>query len=386
MSYRSTIGNTLKSFESAFVTYNNIYISRSAILHNFDHFAAAPHVDHVIPVLKANAYGHGLEQVATILQDRSMPYIAVDSYFEALRIRKVSKQPVLVMGAIDPVNFANMRLNGYAFVVHDTATIRALAATRKKIKLHIEIETGMNRHGVPIDRLEDFLKLLRQFPSLQVEGIMSHLADADNPKSDEFVKTQVARFDTAVEAVQRYGFDPTYIHIAQSAGSTKVHSKTANTLRPGISLYGISPLADNDKQSGTLSDLKPALTLTSTIAKVVELAPGDTVSYNRTFITNKPTRIGVLPLGYYEGVPRSLSNKGVVKYGNGYLPIVGRVCMNHTMIDLTDTHAKLGDVVTIISDNRGHQNTVSSICRTHNLFNYELLVHLNENIRRTISA
>ncbi len=384
MSYRSIINARLKTFEKEFTTYNNIYISRSAVLHNFDIFTELSPGGHVIPVLKANAYGHGLEQIASILQERTMPYLAVDGYFEAQRIREISKQPILVMGAIHPDNFAKMNLKSYAFVVHDEQTLVALAAAGKTVLVHVEIDTGMSRHGVRPADLINFLQLLKRYPQIIVEGVMTHVADADNPLSTAHMAGQVAKFDDAVEVVRSQGYSPKYIHIAQSAGSAKVRSKTANALRVGIAMYGISPLRMNDPYAAKLSQLQPALTLTSTVAKVLTIDAGDAVGYGCTFEAKRPSRIGVLPLGYYEGLPRQLSNVGVVEYEDQYLLIVGRVCMNHTMINLTDTNVTPGDVVTVISNRKDNQNSVDQISQRYDIFNYGLLVGLNQNIRRSI--
>lgn len=384
MSFRSSLAKKLQLFEKEFAVFNNIYISRSAILHNFDLLSQLSPGGMVIPVLKSNAYGHGLEQITTILKDRKMPYIAVDGYFESIHIHEMSKQPVLVMGSINGVNYASIKPNGNAFVLHDIESLKAMGATKKPFTVHIEIETGMGRHGVRIDELAKFLNQIKTYKKINVEGVMSHLADADNPSTAQHVIKQTQRFDQAVEMVTAAGFKPKYIHIAQSAGSAKAESKYANTLRTGIALYGISPLEATDSAANKLLSLQPALTLTSTITKVLEINEGESVGYGCTFIANKKSRIGVLPLGYYEGLPRALSNVGKVKLQNGYLPITGRVCMNHTMIDITGSNAGYGDVVTVISADPADQLSLAHICQDNNLFNYGLLVSLNQTIRRTI--
>ena len=384
MAIRTRIDVTLKKFEKPFTTFNNIMISRSAILCNFDYFQGIYPKGYVIPVLKSNAYGHGLIEVSTILKSRKFPYVAVDGFYESLAIHKVSKQPVLVMGAIHPDNFSKMDFKRLAVVVHDEAAVIALGNLKKNIKVHIELETGMNRHGISAKMLPSIVSLLTKYPSLEVEGVMTHLADADNPKSNKFNERQTKLFDEEVERVLQAGFKPKYIHIAQSAGSTKVISRYANAMRIGIALYGINPLSKQDGKYKKLDNNRPALTLTSTITKIVNLEAGDTVSYGRTFITDKPTRIGVMPLGYYEGLPRAVSNVGLVAYCNKYLPIVGRVCMNHTMVRLDDTEINVGDEVTIISPDKHSKVSVNNICDEHKLFNYGLLVGLNQNVRRRI--
>ena len=384
MSLRSKVNKHLKRLEKPFTTFNEITVSCSALLHNFDFFSSLLPSDYVIPVLKSNAYGHGIAEVATILKQRKFPYIAVDGYYESLAIHDVSKQAVLVMGAIKPDNFQNMQFKGVTFVVQDIESVEALAKTGRKVKVHIELETGMTRHGVAVKDLPDFLKLLSLYPKLELEGVMTHLADADNHNDDSYNQRQTGAFDNAVSLILEANFKPKYIHIAQSAGSTKVTSKYANALRIGIALFGVSPLERRDAAHKQLSDLEPVLGLTSTITKVLAIERGTSVSYGRTFTADKDTKIGVLPLGYYEGLPRALSNIGTVQYKDSYLPIAGRICMNHTMIDLGNSRLKVGDKVVIISDNVKSKNTVDSICSAHDLFNYGLLVGLNQNIRRRI--
>ncbi len=384
MSFRSSISNKIKSFEKKFDVYNNIYISRSAILNNFDLFTELSPGGFVIPVLKSNAYGHGLQQITEIFKARRFPYIAVDGYFEGLKIHEISKQPVLVMGAIKNSNYDDIKPRGYAFVVHDIDSVRSIGQTKKKFLVHIELETGMGRHGIRIDELNDLLNEIKKYKNIIIDGVMTHLADADNPKSIKHVNLQSSRFDIGVKMIIDAGFNPKYIHIAQSAGSVKVKSKYANSLRIGIAMYGVTPLEINDKVANKLHKLQPVLRLTSTIDKVLDVDCGETVSYSRTFTAKRNSRIGILPLGYYEGLPRALSNVGQVKWRNKYLPIAGRVCMNHTMIDITDCKAKKDDEVIIISNQSKDQLSLNNICQQYGLFNYGVLVSLNQNIRRTI--
>ncbi len=387
MSVRKNIDTLLRKFERDFTTHNLIEVSQSALLHNLEVFAGLSGKQ-VIPVLKGNAYGHGIEQVATALKSQKLPYIAVDGYFEALRIREISKQPVLVMGSILPENFARMRYDKFAFVVQDEATIHALGKTDKRIKLHLEINTGMNRYGAAPDTVVALVKLIVRYPNLQLEGVMSHLADSDGD-DPATVDAAVNTFDICVEAILSTGANPTILHVAQSAGSLKACSKYANTIRLGIGLYGINPFPHSHALTAKLrAELRPALKLTSTITKVTELEKGDKVSYNYTFTAPKKMTIGVLPIGYYEGVwslaRGTYKRTGSVKVGNIFTPIVGRVCMNHTMVSLGDITAKVGDKVVVYSDNPNDKNSIDSIARTYGLFSYTLLTALSTNIRRIL--
>ncbi len=382
MLLRKQADKFFQRFKKKFAVHNRIEVSRSAILHNVDLFEELSGKQ-VIPVLKGNAYGHGIKQVAEALKGRKLPYIAVDGYFEALRIRAVSKQPVLVMGAIKPENFKMLGHVNLAYVVGDEETVHGLGKTGKKFKVHLECNTGMNRYGAQPDEMTKLTKLILSYKNLTLEGVMSHLADSDGD-DPATVNIAVENFDKCVEAVRAAGGKPTILHVAQTAGSVKAKSKYANAMRLGIGLYGINPFPKNHAVHATLKDLKPAMRLVSTITKVIQLQKGDRVSYNYTFTAPKDMKIGVLPLGYYEGLNRALSSKGVVKIGDKYAPITGRVCMNHTMISLEGASAKAGDEVVVYSNDPKDKNSVDNIATEHALFNYNLLTNVSPDVRRIV--
>jgi alanine racemase len=382
MSIRKTIDTFLRQFEKSYTTHNRIEVSRSALLHNLDLFAHLSDMT-IIPVLKGNAYGHGIPLVAEALKGRSLPYVAVDGYFEALQIREVSNQPVLIMGAILPENYSRIKYDKFTFVVDNEASIHALGKTGKSIKVHLECNTGMNRYGAKPEEIAEFARLILRYENLTLEGVMSHLADSDGD-NPETVNRAVEQFDACVDIVREMGAHPTILHIAQSAGSIKAHSKYANTVRLGIGLYGINPFPPEHRLHDRLKDLRPALRLVSTITKITELEKGDKVSYNYTFTAPRAMKLGVLPLGYYEGVNRALSNVGMVKIGKYDASIIGRICMNHTMINLNETQTKVGDEVIVYSNNPDDGNAIDAIAHSHNLFNYNLLTALSPDVRRTL--
>lgn len=372
----------MKNVGSHFQTYNLIEISKSRMLWNFD-FLEELSAQKMIPVLKSNAYGHGIEQVTEVLKDREFPYIAVNSYEEALRARAVSNQPLLIMGAIDPSDVGKLSFDNFTFLVQDLSFVEALGAIKKPINIHIDIDTGMKRYGFEQSDLRKLLDMLSGMPNLKVEGVCTHLADGDNPKED-FTSQQTQKFDEAVEQVRKAGHEPEWIHISNTPGLLKVKSKYGNSFRAGIGLYGINPLQPEDIGYEKLNQLKPALKLISTITFVRQLQPGESISYGRTWKADKPTTIAVLPLGYYEGIPRSLSSKGVVTDGEKTYKIVGRVCMNHLMIDITGSNLKVGDKLVVISDNPMQQNSVSQMSQDYYFFSYGLLAKLSSDIRRTV--
>lgn len=365
-------------------TLNWIELHRTAVLHNVATIQHQ-HADmSIIPVLKANAYGHGIRELAKILNDAPCRLLAVDGYFEAGKIRHLTKHHILVLGYIRPENARLLDTRRCSFVVQDRAGLEAFGRLRRRVRVHLELNTGMNRLGLAADELHGYLDTLGRYPNLELEGVMTHLADADNPDDDTVTTQQVGRFDAQVEAIIARGFRPNIIHIAQTAGSTKAHSMHANALRLGIGLYGISPLSEHDPHAHELAHLLPVLELKSTIIKTITLEPGDRVSYNGIFTASQRMRIGVLPLGYYEGVPRELSNAGILTHGEHELPIVGRVCMNHTMVDLGASGLDVGDVVTVFSANPQQPNSVTRLSAVQHLFPYTLFTGLSSSVRRQI--
>ncbi len=368
-----------------FTVMNRVELSRDALLHNLRLLTKISDDKSCIPVLKANAYGHGLVEVVRILANSGAKLVAVDGYHEALTVRKTNtRQRILVMGAIDPANFAQLRTEQTSFVAHDFDSLAGWAATRRKVNLHLEFNTGMNRQGFNESDLPHIIELIHQHPQLKVEGIMSHLADADNATSESFTTKQAQQFDAIVKICLENGLTPKYIHLGQSAGLTKVHSCYANAIRPGIALYGINPLSKNDKKFEKLEQTKPVLRLISRVGEIRELSVGEGISYNITYKASQPTKIAVIPLGYYEALPRTLSNKAKLSVKGVPCPILGRVCMNHTMIDVTGLEVSVGDEVEVISDQRKQPNSLQSLADQTGLLNYEFMVHINSSIRRVI--
>jgi alanine racemase len=278
-----------------------------------------------------------------------------------------------------------MRFDGLVLVASHVDTIQALAALNKPLRLHLELDTGMKRHGADPEQLSRLLEAIEAAPHITLEGIMSHLADADNADSDEFTQEQVAIFDRAIEQAASLGHHPRWIHIAQSAGSTKASSKYATITRPGIALYGISPLASTDRQAKALAGLQPVMRVISRVSAMQQLKPHETASYSRTYEADQAETVCVIGFGYYEGLPRVLSNQATLLGPHQEaLPIRGRICMNHTLLGCSGHRIKRGDQVTVISWQRSDPNSVESLAANHDIFAYELLVNLCSTTRRVI--
>jgi alanine racemase len=382
------LSTTLSNPPAEYKVQNIFFVDSKKLLYNFDIFQRLS--ANVFPVLKSNAYGHGIKEIAKILNQRDFPYIIVDGFHEASQIREVSSKPILVMGYIDPANFVNIDLTNTALVVQSPEVINELGKLNKKVKIHLEINTGMNRWGVSPEEVLKYAYLIKSFPNLEFEGVMSHLADADG-ESEEYTKYQTVIFDMCVEELIKIGVKPKFINISNSAGSCKNYSRYTNSIRPGLAMYGITPFEEGDKHNQLLSGLAPVGSLYSKIIKIINLKQGEKIGYNCTFKAQKDSAIAVIPLGYYEGIDRRLSSKGYVRISKqsmspepNYVPIVGRVSMNITMIDVTDFDCKVGDNIEVFSANPNYKNSFANIAKLIGDIPYTSMVHINDTIRRRV--
>jgi alanine racemase len=365
-----------------YISLNTVEINRKNLLFNFDFFNKETGLE-IWPVLKSNAYGHGIKQVVRILEERDFEYLVIDGYHEVLEIRKITKRPVLMIGEIRPENFPKINWKNVTMMVGDKETIKTLGEYGKKVTVHLKVNTGMNRQGVDVDEIEKMVRLIKKYPKLELEGVFSHLAEADEVGSQK-TDYQLKQFEKAIEIVRKNGIELKFCHLAATAGALKIKSDKVNAIRLGIGLYGINVLEKGDKYFKKMEKLRPVLSFKSVFTTLRRIKQGEKVSYSGTWQANKDTNIGVIPVGYNEGLDRRLSNKGWVKYKNKFYPVVGRVCMNLAMVNLGNTKAKLFNEVEIISNNRKDKNSIenmASVCKT---IPYDLLVKINSSIRRII--
>lgn len=369
-------------FNRKYLPLNVVEINRKNLLFNFDFFKKETNLN-IWPVLKSNAYGHGIKQVVEILENRQFDYLVVDGYHEVLEIRKVTKRPVLMIGAMRPENFSKLKWKNLAIMVQDEVSIKELGKLNKKIKIHLKVNTGMNRQGVNVDEVQKIVRLVKKYPKLLLEGVFSHLANADE-KSDCQNKKQLEVFEKVIDTIERSGIRLKFCHLAATAGAIKVKSEKVNTIRLGIGLYGINNLEKEDKSSKKFEILKPVMSFKSVLTTIRTIEKDERVSYNGIWAAQKRTNIGVIPVGYNEGLDRRLSNLGWVKYKNNFYPIIGKICMNLAMVDLGKIKAKLFDEVELISNNPKDKNSIKNmaiICKT---IPYDILVGIDGSIRRVI--
>jgi len=356
---------------------NTVELSKSSLIFNYKYFKKEHPESAICPVLKSNAYGHGLIEIARILDNKKPEYFVVDSFYESLQLRKAGvKTPRLIIGYTLPENFKYMSFKRDAITVMDKESVEALGRLKKRIKVHLKVDTGMHRQGVPYEKALELIKFIKSYKKLDLEGICTHLADADNPQDDKFTKIQVKNFKKVLTDAKKAGITFKYRHVSATAGSEKINDKDFNMIRVGLGLYGSSPFTKS---------LKPVMTFKSTIIAIKELKKGDCVSYGCTYHADKDMKIGVIPAGYYEGVDRGLSNKGFIYYKNKPCKILGRVCMNLTMIDLTEVkNARKLDTVEVIGNNPKSRNSAEWMAKSCDTIPYVIWTHVAPTIRRVI--
>ena len=372
----------------------SITLSASALQHNFREAKRSALTARVSPVVKANAYGHGLEQVVSALRREDVPFFSIDSVEELERIRAVSPHiPVLLLGRIPDDQFARAIALDTAFVVSSIEHVRMLETLtlNTPARVHIELETGLYRFGADDTKLAELLAWLLAHPSLAtVEGVCTHLSTAEDVASDVFVREQEACFRRGVERIELAGFHPLYRHVACSA-ALWLHPFTCfDVIRFGISLYGVwssSEVAREMTHQRKDISLLPVLTWKTYVGEIKTVPRGATIGYGRTHVADHDMRIAVLPIGYADGFVRRLSSCGEVLIRGKRARVVGRVCMNICMVDVTTIHdVAYGDEV-VIFGRQGEEvlgpeawDDVSS----SSLIVYEALACLRESIPRTL--
>jgi alanine racemase len=356
-------------------------ISRENLLHNLNAYKKKyPHLKFA-PVLKSNAYGHGLGVIAEILDKEDIAFLMVDSYYEARALRRIGIcSRILILGYVRPEEIALSNLPHIDYGVTDIEQLRELARIiRKPTHIHMKIDTGMHRQGILPNELDDAIKLITSQPHLQLVGTCSHFADADNAESDAHTQAQVIVWNKASEKLQVAFPSIEYRHIAATKGVAFGDAAHTNVGRLGIGLYGFDTSPDGS------TELKPVLEMRSIITSLRDVPPGDFVGYNATLVADKPMKIATVPVGYFEGADRHLSNIGSMLVHGNAAGVAGRVSMNMSSLDVTGIpDVKRGDQVMVISRNPNDQNSVENIARLSETTPYVVLVHIPQHLKRVV--
>ena len=344
----------------------------------------------ITAVLKTNAYGHGAVEIAKVLEP--LDYVwgyAVAAFEEAVELREAGlRKPILLLGYVFPYCYqelAKMNIRPAVFREDMLEQLSAAAkAAGKKIKIHIAVDTGMSRIGIfPDETGLDFVKKALETEGLQVEGMFTHFARADEADRS-FTEEQLEKFVWLTEAVkERLGYEIPIRHCSNSAGIIEYPHANMSMVRAGITLYGLWP---SDEVRKDIVPLEPVMSLRSHIIYIKEISAGTPVSYGGTWAPDHTVRLATVPVGYGDGWPRSLSNKGYVLIRGQKAPIRGRVCMDQFMVEVTDIpDAAEGDEVTLIGRDGDTYISMEEVGDLSGRFNYELACDINPRVPRVCS-
>ena len=364
-------------------------ISMDNLSHNYHLLRAAIPADcRFLGVVKADAYGHGAVPVSRQLVDLGADYLAVSNMEEAVQLRRsYIRLPILILGYTPAFYAEDMVDMGIRQEVHSLEYARqlaeALAGTGKRLKIHIKLDTGMSRLGFFANdpRTLDELRELCAMESLVPEGIFTHFSVADSldPADQAFTAAQFSEFTAVTDALAADGVQFKFRHCCNSA-ATLLHPEYAlDMVRPGIATYGISP---SEELAGRF-DLRPLMSLRTTVAQIRPFRPNVGVSYGRAYTTTSERTLAVLAIGYADGLSRSLSNRISFLLHGKRVPVVGRICMDMCMVDVTDVpEARVGDVVTVFGTDGDAAIPVDDLARLTGTIPYEILCSINKRTPR----
>ena len=370
-------------------TYSRVYakIDLDAVTYNMEQMKQRVNGDtKIMAVIKSDGYGHGAVQVAEVLEKYDYIWgFAVATLDEAVVLRTEGiKKPILVLGCIFPDQYLEMLDNDIRMNVYTEEMAKEISymARRegKTAYLHIKLDTGMARLGFAVnDESIDAITRISKLPNVNMEGVFTHFAKADE-MDKTFTENQISQFIAMTEKLKERGVTFLYEHCANSAAIIDVEDARFDIVRAGISTYGLYPSEEVNQDA---VHLKPALALKSHVAFVKEIEKGTPVSYGGTFIAEKKMKIATIPVGYGDGYPRSLSGKGYVLIRGKKANILGRICMDQFMVDVTDIEGvSFGDKVTLIGRDGNESISVERLSELSGRFNYEFICALGKRIPR----
>lgn len=370
-------------------TYSRVYaeINLDAILHNMEQMSGLLKEDtKIMGVIKTDGYGHGAVPIGRELERLDVTWGYATATVEEAEIlrRNGLKKPILVLGATFPEQYETMadlelRVNVYSIEQAERME-EAAAKMNKNIMVHAKIDTGLSRLGFQVtERAADEIARISKMPHIILEGIFTHFAKSD-AKDKTMANEQLEAFDRMKNMLEERKVEIPMIHSSNSAAIIDMPKANMSVVRAGIILYGLWPSDEVKKEN---IDLMPVLTLKSRIVFLKELEKGRVISYGATYETTRKQRIATIPVGYGDGYPRSLSNKGYVLIHGKKAPICGRICMDQFMVDVTDIpQAKEGDEVTLIGKDHGAEITMEEMGDLSGRFNYEFACDLGKRIPR----
>lgn len=342
-------------------------ISESAFKHNINEIKKLTNKE-IMPIIKASGYGTYINRNIELIKDFNIVGVALIS--EAIELRELGfKNEIFTLYEPYLEDINNITKYNITVGVSDINFIKELSKLNLQINIHLEIETGMGRTGIFIDKLNDVINAIKESNNINVEGVYTHLSAADT--DEEFTKKQIEIFRNAVDILKVH-FNLKYIHCEASPG-IRYNTDFCNLIRPGLAIYGYKCDEYFD------ADLMPVAKLKTKICFLKEVPSGTSIGYGRTYITDKTTKVATVNIGYADGVKRGLSNKGYVVINGKKAPIIGRICMDSFMIDVTNIDCKVNDEV-YIWDNE--LITLDDIAEELGTISYEIISSITDRVER----
>jgi len=335
-------------------------------------------------VVKANAYGHGLKEISELAWAEGVTSFGVDSVDDALFLRqKFPTAQIIILGYILKEDLPKVIAADIEFVVYNQEIIEAIEkiSSDKKALVHLKIETGTSRQGILLNDLQKFIDLINQSAKIKVVGISSHFSTAEENGENTFFVQQLEILKQAEQKILAAGFSPEYVHCACSAAILSRPESHWTLVRSGLITYGCWPSEEIKKMVGEKIQLKPVLSWKTRIAQIKDLSAGTPIGYGRTEILKKSSRVAVLPVGYFDGYDRKLSSIGEVLVKGQRCRVIGLVCMNMMMIDVTEvSEIKIEDEVILIGD----EITVDELATKIKTISYEVLARIRSDLPKII--
>ncbi|MGL2522957.1 alanine racemase [Helicobacter pylori] len=367
-----------------------VEVNTASLRHNFNAVKSiVPKDACVMAVVKANAYGVGAIKASEIFLQEGANYLGVATLDEALELRShFSKTPILILGYSPNANASMLidnDLSAMVFSLEQAEIFSQMALkAKKRLKIHLKIDTGMHRLGLePNFKSIEIIKKIRTLKGLEVEGIFTHLSNAD-AKIKTHAKNQMKAFNAFLEQLLNQKIEFQYRHAYNSAGILSLcngnENRLLNLYRPGIMLYGFYPSNEMKESSQTI--LKNVISLKAQIVQIRSVKKGEFIGYGEHFYTNEETLVGVLALGYADGLVRALGNCIQVAINNQLAPLIGKVCMDQCFVKLNDIEAKEGDEVILFGDKSTKANDASEIAALLNTIPYETISTLSKRLER----
>ncbi len=366
-----------------------VEINAAALRQNVRSLSRIAKPAQTMAVIKANAYGHGLYECAKILRKDGVKWFGVDHVDEGLGLRNRGlRGSVLVLGYTAIDRLAEAVKNDISLVAYNLDTFRALAKLRgKKAKVHVPIETGLTRQGVGEEQLDVTMSALIKYRDrIELEGVHTHFANIEDTKSRAYADRQLAEYEKAVKKIKEYGLYPKYNHTASTAASILYSDTHFDMVRTGIGLYGLWPSEETRIRSQHRLTLKPVLAWKTIVAQVKNVRRGTPVSYGLTERVKRDSKIAVLPVGYADGFDRAaFSKRAHVLIGGARCKVVGRVCMNMTMVDVTNVkRVRPEDEVVLIGRQGRERISAEELAELAGTINYEVVTRINGDIPRIV--